>query len=157
MLEKKIILKKIIEKLNDELAEMEKVTRPMKDLVKSDALKSEGKYDTRAIEASYLVGAQLKRMEEIKTDIQMLEEIDLTPADKIQMGSLAQLTTNGIDRFYFFTSASGGTMIALEGNTVLTISVFSPLGHNALGLLVGESFDVETPKEMRNYLVKAIY
>ena len=157
MIDKKIILEKLIGNLRKELIEVEKAAKSTRDLVTADDLKSEGKYDTRAIEASYLASAQLKRVDEIKADIQMLEETELVNANKLQLGSLALLEHNGQDRYYFLTSTSGGTMLTVEGNTILVISVFSPLGNEALGLQTGESFEVETPKEMRTYKIKKVY
>lgn len=157
MIDKKIILKKLIENLRNELVEVECAAKSTRDLVTADDLKSEGKYDTRAIEASYLASAQLKRVEEIKTDIQMLEEIELVRANKLQMGSLALIEYKGNERYYFLTSTSGGTMLTVDENTILVISVFSPLGNGALGLQAGESFEIETPKEMRTYKIIDVY
>lgn len=73
------------------------------------------------------------------------------------MGSLALIEHNGQKRFYFLTSTSGGTMLTIEGHPVLVISVFSPLGSEALGLTKGVSFEVETPKETRCYTVLEVY
>ena len=153
MIDKKIILEKLIEKLQLELIEVETAAKSTKDLVTADDLKSEGKYDTRAIEASYLASAQLQRVEEIKTDIQMLKDIEVAQTQKIQMGALALIEYKGNARYYFLTSTSGGTMLTVGENTMLVISVFSPLGNGALGLIAGESFEVETPKEMRLYKI----
>jgi transcription elongation GreA/GreB family factor len=157
MINKRIILEKLIERLQIELAEVEVAAKSTKDLVTADDLKSEGKYDTRAIEASYLASAQLKRVEEIKTDIQMLEEIEIVDTSKIQLGALALIEYNGNARYYFLTSTSGGTMLTVAEHTILVISVFSPLGNGALGLIAGESFEVETPKELRNYKIIEVY
>ena len=157
MIDKNLILEKLIENLRRELVEVENAAKSTKDLVTADDLKSEGKYDTRAIEASYLASAQLKRVEEIKTDIQMLEEIELVKSHKIQMGSLVLLEYNGAKRYYFLTSTSGGTILTIDGNSILVISVFSPLGNEALGLQRGESFEIETPKEMRTYKIIELY
>lgn len=157
MIDKKVILEKLIENLQKELEEVESAANSSKDLATADDLKSEGKYDTRAIEASYLAGAQQKRVEELKIDIQMLEEIELQSSDQLQMGSLALIEHKGQARYYFLTSTSGGTLLDINGQTVLVISVFSPLGSEALGLKKGESFEVETPKEMRSYKVLEVY
>lgn len=157
MLDKKIILEKLIENLQTELSVVEEAAKSARDLATADDLKSEGKYDTRAIEASYLASGQQKRVEEIKTDIQMLEEIEIQNSKKLQMGSLALISHKGIERYYFLTSTSGGSMLTVDGHTVLVISVFSPLGNGALGLEEGELFEVETPKELRTYQVLKVY
>lgn len=157
MLDKKNILQALIDNLKQELKEVEEIAKSSKDMVTQGDLKSDGKYDTRAIEASYLAGAQLKRVEEIKIDIQMLEEIELQKSSKLQMGSLALIEHKGQERYYFLTSTSGGTMLTIDGHPVLVISVFSPLGSEALGLCEGESFEIETPKEMRQYKILKVY
>jgi len=157
MLEKKLILESLLENLRKELKEVESAANSTKDLATADDLKSEGKYDTRAIEASYLASAQQKRVEEIKIDIQMLEDLELHPSEQLQMGSLALLEYNNQSRYYFLTSTSGGTMLTINGQAVLVISVFSPIGNEALGLKKGESFEVETPKELRNYKILEVY
>jgi transcription elongation GreA/GreB family factor len=150
---KRVILDKLIENLKHELDGVLDAAHSTHTLATEADLKSEGKYDTRAIEAAYLAGAQQKRVEEIKIDIQMLEEIELHDSNKIQMGSLVLLEHNGQERFYFLTATSGGTMLTIEEHTVLVISVFSPLGNEALGMKAGESFEIETPKEMRTYKI----
>lgn len=157
MIDKKIILKSLIENLQLELNEVESAANSTRDLANQDDLKSEGKYDTRAIEASYLASAQMKRVEEIKTDIQMLEDIEIQNSQKIQMGSLALIEHKGNERYYFLTSTSGGTMLKINNENILVISVFSPLGNGALGLSEGESFEVETPKELRTYNVLKVF
>lgn len=159
VINKNLILKHLIENLNRELHDAEAAAHSVKDLVTADDLKSEGKYDTRAIEASYLASAQNKRVEEIKLDIQMLEEIELPepPSETIQLGSLALVKCNNQEKYYFISSTSGGSILQLDGHFILVISVFSPIGNEALGLKAGESFEVETPKETRTYdIVKVI-
>lgn len=156
-IDKKKIVEALVEKLNTELKELEGAARSARDLATSSESKSEGKYDTRAIEASYLAGAQSKRVEEIKMDIQMLEDLDVnSTSTKLQLGSLALINCNGQERFYFLSSTSGGSMLMIDDHPILVISVFSPIGDAALGLGVGESFEVETPKESREYEVKNI-
>lgn len=156
-IDKKKIVEALIEKLNTELKELEGAARSARDLATSSESKSEGKYDTRAIEASYLAGAQSKRVEEIKMDIQMLEDLDVSSvSSKLQLGSLALINCNGQERFYFLSSTSGGSMLMIDNHPILVISVFSPIGDTALGLGVGESFEVETPKESREYEIKNI-
>lgn len=159
IIDKKKIVEALIEKLNAELKEVEGAAKSARDLATQDDLKSEGKYDTRAIEASYLAGAQSKRVEEIKLDIQMLEdlEIHIAPTSKLQLGSLGLIRCNGQERFYFLSSTSGGSMLMIDDHPILVISVFSPIGDAALGLGEGESFEVETPKEMRQYEIVEIY
>ena len=160
MISKKKIVEARIEKLNHELIEVENAAKSTRDLATAPDLKSEGKYDTRAIEAAYLASAQNKRVEEIKLDIQMLEDLEIhveTPASLLQLGSLGLISCNGQERYYFISSTSGGSMLMIDNHPILVISVFSPIGDAALGLGVGESFEVETPKEIRQYEILQVF
>ena len=154
-IDKKKIVSHLIENLQKELKQVEEAAKSARDLATQDDLKSEGKYDTRAIEASYLASAQNKRVEEIKLDIQMLEEIEIPkiPSESIQLGSLGLISCNGQERFYFLSSTSGGSMLKIDEQFILVISVFSPIGNAALGLSKNEVFEVETPKETREYRI----
>ncbi len=158
-IDKKKIVEVLIEKLNSELKEVEGAAKSTRDLAVAPDLKSEGKYDTRAIEAGYLASAQSKRVEEIKMDIQMLEDLasQIEPAQRLQLGSLGLINCNGQERLYFLSSTSGGSMLMVDNQPILVISVFSPIGDAALGLGVGESFEVETPKETRQYDIVEVY
>ena len=159
MIDKKKIVESLIEKLTHELSEVESAAKSTKDLAQAPDMKSEGKYDTRAIEAAYLAGAQNKRVEEIKLDLQMLEDlaISIEPATKMQLGSLGLIACNGHERFYFLSTTSGGSMLMIDNHPILVISVFSPIGDAALGHSMGDIFEVETPKETRFYKINQVY
>lgn len=123
---------------------------------KDESMKSDGKYDTRAIEAGQLAGAQLRRVEELKLELQMLEEMpkrSYTKDDEIGLGALVDIKFKGQTRKYFICSTAGGTMLQIDGVGVLVISVFSPIGDAVLEHKVGDTFELETPSEVRQYEV----
>ena len=120
-------------------------------------LKSEGKYDTRSIEAGYLAGAQKVRVDELENDIKLLDEIDLTlSSDTVSVGSLVEIEHNNMTRTYFISSTSGGTMIKDGNKVILIISAFSPIGAEVIGLSIGDSFEVEIQGNLREYSLKSI-
>ena len=125
----------------------------------SDDLKQEGKYDTRAIEAGYLAGAQAKRVEELKLEVQMIEELpvrDFKSDEAAAVGALVKLLHNDTERLYFLSSTAGGSMLNIDDSPVLVISVFPPIGAGVVNLEVGESFELETPSGNRIYEVTEI-
>ncbi len=156
MLDKKLIVSQLIEHLEADLKSLEEVAHSAKEYVTDGDVKPEGKYDTRAIEASYLAGAQEKRVEEIKLDIQMLKDLELHPTKTAQLGSLVKINYNKEDRFYFITSTAGGSIVNLNGSSILVISVFSPIGNAILNLEADDTFEVETPSGIRLYTIKEI-
>jgi transcription elongation GreA/GreB family factor len=158
MLELKNKIKKnLLVKLENELHEIESAAVSARAYALQDDLKSEGKYDTRAIEASYLASAQQRRVEEIKLDLQMIQEMEIQKSSHLEMGALALIDFNKREQFYFLSPTLGGELMNVDGHSVLIISVFSPIGSEAMNLSKGDSFEVETPKETRSYLIKEVF
>lgn len=149
----------LLDKTNLDLLEAEKALAATLTLTRDEALKSEGKYDTRGIEAGQLAGAQMRRVEELKLELQMLEELPLRvfqPDEPAALGALVDLEFKGQVRTYFLASTAGGTLIPLGDKAVLVISVFSPIGDALLGVAAGEAFALETPAETREYKVVGV-
>ena len=150
---KQQLLNELLGKMKEELHDLEEAAQANKEFATDQEFKAESKYDTRSLEASYLASAEAKRVEDLKLEIQMLEEIDLKPSDEISIGSLVELKHQDQVRSYFLIPTAGGTMLKMGDKAVLVVSVFSPLGAEVLGLKIGDQFEVETPKETRSYQV----
>jgi transcription elongation GreA/GreB family factor len=154
---KKKIKSELISILEKELKEIENAALSSRAYAIQDDIKSEGKYDTRAIEANYMAQAQQVRVEELKLDLNMIKEIEVEhKSSQVELGSLIQVEQNGRVIWYFISSALGGTILNIDDLIVLVITVFSPIGNEALSLSVGDNFEVETPKEIKNYIIKSI-
>lgn len=153
---KKKILDELISRARTELAGLEASAKSNRDFATDQEFKAESKYDTRALEASYLASAEAKRVEELKLEIQILEEVDIDQSKKlgeISIGALVELEHQNQKRKYFLIPTAGGTIVNVDNEAVLVVSVFSPIGDALLGLKAGDDFDVETPKETRNYQI----
>lgn len=156
---KTAIKEQLLERVNAELAAALEAEAAATSLAKEGDVKSDGKYDTRGIEAGYLAGAQAKRVEELKLEQQMIEELpvkDYASDEEVGLGALVDIEFKQQTRRYFVSSTAGGTMLNVHGQGVLVISVFSPIGDAVMGLKVGEEFELETPQEVRSYRVKAL-
>lgn len=153
---KQELLNDLIGIKKEEMHNLESAAKANKDFATDQEFKAESKYDTRSLEAGYLASAELSRVEDLKLQIQMLEEVDLNLAKKSQeicIGSLVELRHKDQERSYFLIPTAGGTLLKVGGKAVLVVSVFSPLGDALLGLSKGAEFEVETPKETRTYQV----
>ena len=153
---KKQILDELISRARTELAGLEASAKSNRDFATDPEFKAESKYDTRGLEASYLASAEAKRVEELKLEIQILEEVDVDQSKKlgeISIGALVELEHSNQTRKYFLIPTAGGTIIKVDEEAVLVVSVFSPIGDALMGLKPGDDFEVETPKETRNYQV----
>lgn len=157
---KDLLLKELLDRSKKELAELEAAAKSNRDFATDQEFKAESKYDTRALEASYLASAEAKRVEEIKLEIQILEEIDLEASRKlgeISIGALVELLHKDQKRLYFLIPTAGGTLLKVQNDAVLVVSVFSPIGDALMGLKTGDEFEVETPKESRSYQVLSFH
>lgn len=153
-MEKKKILDQLKENLQQELDKAKNAYQSTHGHATDGELKADGKYDTRAIEAGYLAGAQKKRVEELEQEVKLLDEIDLShPNDQVSVGSLIKLSFNNIEKKYFISSTSGGSMLNFNGEIILVISAFSPIGTEVIGLKKGDSFEVQVKKEDREYRI----
>lgn len=156
---KQQIIHQLVSKLEQELKAAEAASESMGSFRHEQDMKQEGKYDTRAIEAGYLAGAQLKRVEEIKQEIEMINELNIreyNQEDEVAAGAIVELELNDKSQQYFLTTTSGGSILMIQGKPIMVISVFSPIGDAVLGLKVGDGFELETPKETREYTILSI-
>lgn len=154
---KEQILNTLKDEVTQELRKIEQAYTTTQNLVKQGDLKSDGKYDTRATEANYLADGQRQRVQELKQELELLDEINIKEGRKqVSIGSLVDIELNGQTRQYFIAPTAGGKMINIKGEVVLVISVFSPIGDAALSLEVGDEFEVELASGSREYLIKNI-
>ncbi len=152
MIEKKTVIDQLKANIQKELDAAKQAYDTSHKHATDQDLKADGKYDTRSIEAGYLAGAQMKRVNELEEEFKLIEEVNIDhKPDMVSVGSLISLRHNGQERFYFISSTSGGTMINVEGQVVLIISAFSPIGTEVLSLKAGESFEVEVAGKTREY------
>ena len=70
---KEQILKFIKEYFELEYFKLSEIAKESKEGTTGDEVKQEGKYDTRAIEAGYLAGAQARRAQEIRIELVRLD------------------------------------------------------------------------------------
>jgi transcription elongation GreA/GreB family factor len=158
-MEKQQILDQLIQSVKKEIKSIEQAATMAKNVATSDETKSESKWDTRAIEAGYLAGAQEARVNELKLELQLLQETQikhLSQDDEIVIGALVELEHNNNARMYFLTPTAGGTLLNIDNNPIMVVSVFSPIGKEMLGLNVGDTFELTTPKEKREYSILSI-
>jgi transcription elongation GreA/GreB family factor len=148
------ILSTLIENLNTELDKAKEAYETAKLMTQDPEAKAESKWDTRSIEAGYLAGAQKKRVDELEMDVKMIEELASekhTKKKTVAIGSLVDIKFNDNTRKYFIAPTAGGTMINVDGEIALVISVFSPIGNGVLDLEAGDTFEVEMKDGNREY------
>ncbi len=105
--------------------------------------------DTRATEASYLARGIAERVADLERSASLLDSLKLrefSPDDPIEITALIGLEDeNGDASTFFLVPAGGGEKIAVEGETIRTITPTSPLGCALVSRYVGDEFAFELP------------
>lgn len=108
--------------------------------------KAESKYDTRALEASYLAGAQASRASSLEAAIQTYQFIDLKKFNEttpVSATALVELAESGKKTLYFLAPLGGGFQVSCEGKTIFVIGPQAPLAIEMLGRKTGDIFELQ--------------
>lgn len=99
---------------------------------------AETQYDTLAIEASYLAEGHSRRVNDLKSSIEMIAKLNVN--EKSNIVTMASLVTlyEGNDVVYFIAPSAAGYRLVIEGKQVVVITPKSPLGKALLGKEVGD-------------------
>jgi transcription elongation GreA/GreB family factor len=142
------ILKFIENELEKHLVDAKKVYTESLKLTQSGDLKSDGKYDTRAIEAGYLTSAQKARVAELENQITIIQRMIPQTCTQVTIGSLVQV--NG--KWYFFTKLTGGIKFEVDGKLINIVSTQSPLWDACCDLEVDDDFELDE----KEYVIESL-
>ncbi len=141
--------------LLEELAAVERIAAAARDETTSAETRQEGKYDTRATEASYLARGQAWRVAELRRLAAWFEVQSGDPRDVVGVGALVALA--GARQELVFVAPVGGLSATVGGRKVRVISPGSPLGKALTGLEADDGFELQTPRGRVDYEVLAIW
>lgn len=147
------------EQLFKDLAVLKEAARVTAEAATHEESKPENEYDTRGLEASYLAGAQSKRIvetEELLVIYKHLEPKMFGPQDVISSTALVEVELNDKRSFFFIMSKGGGVTIEFEGQRIQIITPNSPLGEALLGLKVGQVAVVEKGDQVLEYEIISV-
>lgn len=149
-------IRKSLEKDLNLLKEAERTTR---EAATHEESKPENEYDTRGLEASYLAGAQSKRITETEDLLVTFKHIEprvFKESDPVSATALIEIEYNNKKGLYFFLPKGGGINITFEGAKVQVITPNSPLGEALLGLKAGDTALVESRGQTLEYEILSI-
>ena len=138
---------KLLQTLNDQLqADFETLKRAAlatyEDATHEES-KPENKYDTRALEASYLAGAQAQRVSETSELLQFCQNLRIRAQDKIAIGAYIETTCGKKENYFFYLPQGGGISVVVDKKQIQVITPASPLGKAIQGLSEGDTAEVE--------------
>jgi hypothetical protein len=161
-LDKQKLIAAICAQLEENLVLLKQAALATYDAATNEESKPENEYDTRGLEASYLAGAQAKRVAEIEELIYIYRDAKIKafgPNEPIASTALVEVALNGKNSFVFIMPKGGGLMLNIDGNIIQTVTPTSPLGEALLGLKAGEVATVENREnraKTRDYMVLQI-
>ena len=121
--------------------------------------KAENKYDTRALEASYLAEGQTRQAAEVMQAMEALESFsvrDFASKDPVALGALVELDGKDGCAWYFLAPCAGGTELLQDNIAVLVLTPQSPLGQQLMGRKLGEKLTLQFGKERVVYRLKSL-
>ncbi len=145
-MEKRKIIESILAQLEVNLIAAKDSAKISREAATNEESKPENEYDTRALEASYLAGAQSRRVAEIEELISFFKFSpvkDFKATDKISATALVHVTLEGKKMFLFVMGKGGGLSFNCEGHNVQIVTPNSPLGEALLDLGAGDTAVVE--------------
>jgi transcription elongation GreA/GreB family factor len=127
--------------LEGELANMRRAAADARAAATHEEAKPENDKDTRALEASYLAGAQAARVRELEASLKALEQLVLLELEgkPIQATALVTLEDeDGARTTFWLAPLGGGTSVTTSAGPTQVLTPQSPLGKQLLGRTEGE-------------------
>lgn len=159
-MDKKKLVETIIAQLNADMAIAKAAALATYEAATHEESKPENEYDTRGLEASYLAGAQAKRIAEIEELLVICKHLNLKdfgPDDKINVTAVVELELNGKHNFYFIMPKGGGVSVSFEGKTIQIITANTPVGEALQDLKQGDVAVVENGAQVREYEIVNVW
>jgi transcription elongation GreA/GreB family factor len=143
---KKAMVASLLANLEAELANMRRAAKDAREAATHEEAKPENDKDTRALEASYLAGAQAARVRELEGSIKLatgMALIDFSGGKIIQASAIVTLEDDDEAKTTFFLTPVGGGIHLKEGDVeVQVVTPTSPLGKALLGKSQGDVIEM---------------
>ncbi|WP_022939912.1 GreA/GreB family elongation factor [Psychromonas hadalis] len=119
---------------------------------------AENKYDTLALEASYLAQGQSVRVEQCASDLQAFKKLNNTACEKVSLGALVLLLDEkDNEKWLFLGPVAGGLKVFFEGKSIVVITLSSPLGQAINQADVGQEVSVNIGGNLIGYEIMQIF
>jgi len=122
---------------------------------------AENKYDTLALEASYLAQGQSQRVEECAKDIVAFQKLYISAASSkssVCLGSLLSLRDiDDNEKYIFYGPSAGGLKVRFAEKEIVVVTPGSPLGTAINHLGVGDEVSISIGNKVMGYEIAMIY
>ncbi|SBS62284.1 GreA/GreB family elongation factor [Vibrio atlanticus] len=147
----------IIEQLESRLRIAQSATQRAIDAATDEETVPEHKYDTLALEASYLAHGQAVRVQECEDDIQCYRNLVLRDSGKITVSSYVVVIDEHDQYKHFFMGPRvGGLSVTWNNNEVAIVTENAPFGQALMGKEVGDDIEFKVADKQFFYEVISI-
>lgn len=156
---KEAIVEKIRLVLESKREVLMRATLAARDAATNEESAPENKYDTRGLEASYLAGAQSRRLAELDSDLRTLERFaprDFSNEEPVALGALVEIDDGDETRTVFLAPSGGGLTLELGAASIAVITPQSPLGQRLVGACEGDSIALASGRRNVEYEVVSV-
>lgn len=156
---KALLIEAICVKLEQELQLIKSAALSAHQAATGPESKAENQYDTRGLEASYLAGAQAKRVSELEETLivyRATKPKEFKPHEVIAPTALVEVVSQGKRSLVFILAKGGGLSIVFQGKTIQVVTPQSPLGEALIGLKAGDVAQVEQGAVLREYEIHSL-
>lgn len=153
------IIKTIIEQLTHDLKLFLEAAQAAHKAATHEENQPDNKYDTLALEASYVAQGQANRAQEIRLSIEAYTNLrPATDTRIIRLTSLVTITADdGSSRTVFIGPTEGGMKIVDNRTEITLITPASPLGRELIGKGVGDCVELYTGTNRLEYEIVELH
>jgi transcription elongation GreA/GreB family factor len=149
----------IIQQLEDKLHVAHASTQRAIDAATDEETVPEHKYDTLALEASYLAHGQAMRVQESEEELRQYRTLvlrDFVDARIAVSAYVELLDENDVEKAFFIGPCSGGLTVEWQGKEVFVLTPKSPLGRALMGKEEGEEVEMKIGDKTTCYEVVTV-
>ncbi|NOJ00875.1 transcription elongation factor [Vibrio kanaloae] len=147
----------ILEQLESRLRIAQSATQRAIDAATDEETVPEHKYDTLALEASYLAHGQALRVQECEDDIQCYRNLVLRDSEKIAVSSyVVVIDENNEYKHFLIGPRVGGLSVTWNHHEIAIVTVNAPFGKALMGKEVGDEIEFKVADKLFCYEVVSI-
>jgi transcription elongation GreA/GreB family factor len=149
------LIRLILAKLNHDLELFVNAARTAHEAAIDEENQPDNKYDTTALEASYVAQGQANRAQELRRSIETYKQLALSPdSDIVRLTSTITLEDDsGEQKYVFIGPLEGGLKIFTTSGIVMVITPASPLGKALIGRSSGDTVEIKTGTSSTSYQI----
>ena len=152
---RKELIEQILAKLNHDLELFVNAARTAHEAAIDEETQPDNKYDTTALEASYVAQGQANRAQELRRSIETYKRLVVPPqGDTIRLASLVTLQDGtGSQKQLFIGPIEGGLKVTTKTGDVMVITPASLLGKSLIGKSSDDSVDIVSGGARMSYYI----